>query len=81
MTTAQTAPSLQRKPLRLWPGLAAVALQCLLWLVDPLIIDGDMMFAVFGGLLLGVVVIVWWLFFSRAPWLERIGAIILMVVA
>jgi outer membrane protein assembly factor BamB len=72
---------MQSKPLRLWPGVAAVALQCLLWLVDPLIIDGDMMFAVFGGLLLGVVVIVWWLFFSRAPWSERLGAIVLMVVA
>ena len=81
MTTAQTAPPLLRKPLRLWPGVAAVALQCLLWLIDPLIIDWDMMVAVFGGVLLGVVVIVWWLFFSRAPWSERLGAIILMVVA
>ena len=27
MTTAQTAAPIQRKPLRLWPGLAAVALQ------------------------------------------------------
>jgi outer membrane protein assembly factor BamB len=70
-----------RPPVRLWPGVAAVALQALLWLVDPLIVDGDMMFAVFGGVLLGVVVMVWWLFFSRAPWLERVGAIVLMVPA
>ena len=81
MTTAQTAAAIQRKPLRLWPGVAAVALQSLLWLIDPLIIDWDMMVAVFGGVLLGVVVLVWWLFFSRAPWLERIGAIVLMVAA
>ena len=81
MTTAQTAAPIQSKPLRLWPGVAAVALQCLLWIIDPLIIDVDMMAAVFGGLLLGVVVMVWWLFFSRAPWLERVGAIVLMVAA
>ena len=65
----------------MWPGVAAVALQSLLWLIDPLIIDWDMMVAVFGGVLLGLVVLVWWLFFSRAPWLERIGAIVLMVAA
>ena len=81
MTTAQASAPIQRSTLRLWPGVAAVALQCLLWIIDPLIIDWDMMVAVFGGVLLGVVVLVWWLFFSRAPWLERIGAIVLMVVA
>jgi outer membrane protein assembly factor BamB len=81
MTTQQTVDSVQPRSLRLWPGVTAVALQALLWLVDPLIVDGDMLFAVFGGLLLGVAVIVWWLFFSRAPWLERIGAIVLMIAA
>ena len=29
----------------------------------------------------GLVIVIWWLFFSRAPWLERLGAIALMVVA
>jgi outer membrane protein assembly factor BamB len=33
--------------------------------------------AVVGGALL---IVLWWLFLSRAPWLERIGAIVLMVV-
>jgi outer membrane protein assembly factor BamB len=81
MTTERTADLAPRKPLRLWPGVAAVSLQALLWLVDPLIIDGDMLVAVFGGVLLGVVVMVWWLFFSRAPWSERVGAVVLTIAA
>lgn len=70
-----------QKPLRLWPGVIAVALMWLLRYIVPIIIPDAAMFAIFGGLGLGLVVVLWWLFFSRAPWVERVGALVLMVVA
>jgi outer membrane protein assembly factor BamB len=73
-------PILQ-KPLRLWPGVAAVVLQWLLWFVFPIVAPDATMIAVLGGLACGLAVLVWWLFFSRAPWAERVGAIVLIIVA
>jgi outer membrane protein assembly factor BamB len=71
-----------RKPLRLWPGVVAVVL---LWLARfglKTAIPG------FKGFSLGMMwsfgaaaaVVLWWAFFSRVPWLDRLGAIILMIV-
>ncbi len=88
MTSNIAGPSQQatnertpRKPLRLWPGVVAVALQWLIWLGTPLVAPGagaiGMLVAAAGGL----AVIVWWLFFSRAPWPERVGFLVLTVVA
>ncbi len=78
---ARSATPTQQKPLRLWPGVVAVVLMWLLRYVVPIAVPDAAMFAVFGGLGLGLVVVLWWLFFSRAPWVERVGAIVLMVVA
>jgi outer membrane protein assembly factor BamB len=82
MTTAQTNLRAEQKPLRLWPGVLVVALQWLAWLVLPKVVPEAALYAMLGGVLGGgLAVILWWLFFSRAPWLERVGAIVLMPVA
>jgi outer membrane protein assembly factor BamB len=81
MTNAQIAEPTRQKLLRLWPGVAAVALMWLLRYVVPFVVPDAAIFAMFGGLGLAVVVVLWWLFFSRAPWVERVGAIVLMVIA
>src|SRR5215510_8077067 len=70
-----------RKSLRLWPGVIAVALQWLIWYGVPAVVPDAMMGAIIGGLACSLAVLVWWLFFSRAPWAERLGAIALMVVS
>src|SRR5882762_1152091 len=81
MTIAQTDELTPRKPLRLWPGVVLVLLQWLLWFVVPLVARDAAIFAVLGGVACGLAIVVWWIFFSRAPWAERVGAIVLMVVA
>jgi outer membrane protein assembly factor BamB len=71
-----------RKPLRLWPGVVAVVLLALARFGLKAVIPG------FKGFSLGMMwsfgaaaaVVLWWAFLSRAPWLERLGAIVLMAV-
>ena len=69
------------KPLRLWPGVIVVVLGWLAMLFLPLVAPSVAMFGILGGVAGGAAVLVWWLFFSRAPWSERVGAVVLMVVA
>jgi outer membrane protein assembly factor BamB len=69
------------KPLRVWPGVLAVVLAVLALVVLPLVTPDGAVYAMLAVVLAGGAVILWWLFFSRAPWLERVGAILLMVVA
>jgi outer membrane protein assembly factor BamB len=79
MTTSQTAQPAGQKPLRLWPGVLAVVLQWLALFALPLVVPEATIYGilagVFGG---GLAVVLWWLFFSRAPRSERVGAIVLM---
>ncbi|MGH9868983.1 MAG: PQQ-binding-like beta-propeller repeat protein [Candidatus Polarisedimenticolia bacterium] len=82
MSSAQANVPSARRPLRLWPGVALVLVQCVLWFILPLFSSEAAGLGVMGGILCGLLVIlVWWAFLSRVPWRERVGAIVLMVAA
>ncbi|MEM7352660.1 MAG: PQQ-binding-like beta-propeller repeat protein [Acidobacteriota bacterium] len=71
----------ETKPLRLWPGVVIVALQWLARFVIPAFAPDFLLYGVMGGLVGGLLIVLWWAFFSRAPWRERLGGIALMAIA
>ncbi|MBP6823637.1 MAG: hypothetical protein KA368_18960, partial [Acidobacteria bacterium] len=81
MTTVQNDLPTSQKQLRLWPGVVAAVLLSLVTFGLPIFAPDQGGTAILGGVACGVAIIVWWLFFSRAPWPDRIGAIVLMAVA
>jgi outer membrane protein assembly factor BamB len=81
MANAQSDQPTRQKPLRLWPGVVIVILQWLIRFVLPMVVPAALGIGVFGGLIGGVLVFVWWLFFSRVPWLDRVVGVVLMIVA
>ena len=82
MDTSPTTPTPPAGgPLRLWPGIAAALLVVLLRFVVPVFSSDAMGVGLIGAAAGALVIVLWWLFFSRAPWSERIGAIAVMVVA
>src|SRR5438445_5560404 len=70
-----------RKPLRLWPGVVIAIVQCLLSFVVPVIYPDAMLIGLLAGPVCALAIVLWWMFFSRAPWSERLGAVALMVAA
>jgi outer membrane protein assembly factor BamB len=70
-----------QKQLRLWPGVVLALLFLPLRFVLPFVVpDGDTIGTI-GGVITALAIVVWWLFFSRAAWSERIGAIVAMAAA
>jgi len=80
MTLAPTDQPPPPKPLRLWPGVLAAVLLVLLRFAVPIIMPDAMLVGVMGSLVCVLAILLWWLFFSRAPWLDRVGAIVLMAI-
>jgi outer membrane protein assembly factor BamB len=70
-----------RKPIRLWPGVVAATFLVLVRFVIPEVWPDIGPYGVLGALAAAVAIVLWWLFFSRAPWLDRIGALLLIAIA
>ena len=77
-----------RKPLRLWPGVAAAVLLLVIRFLLPVVAPTAVFFgmdaplvAILGGLVISLVIVIWWTLFSRAPWSERLLVLAVMVVA
>src|SRR6185295_2058517 len=70
------------KPLRLWPAVVIAIVQLLVMFGGPVVApDAGLPIGMLGGVVGALAILVWWLLFSRARWFERVGAIILMIVA
>jgi outer membrane protein assembly factor BamB len=88
MSNSQTDNPTSRKPLRLWPGVVLAIIVVLgRYVAPPILPDVEIfelplgLIAIFAGMLGALGIIVWWMFFSRAAWVERVAAVILIIVA
>ena len=81
MNTDPAGSPASRKALRLWPGVAAVALQWLAWFAVPAVFPASAIYGLMFGIFAALVIVLWWLLFSRAPWLDRVAAIVTMPIA
>ena len=75
------------RPLRLRPGvILAIVLVIARYLVPLIAPDAEIaemplvVLAMLSGVFLGVAIVLWWLLFSRAPWPERLAAVVLMIL-
>src|SRR5262245_59836391 len=67
-------------PLRLWPGAAGAMAVILGLFVVPVVLPDQFMYGMFGSIAAGLVIAIWWVFFSRAPWAERLSAIVVAIL-
>lgn len=67
--------------LRLWPGVVIVLLIGVSGFVVPALIPDASILRFLGPAAGGLLIGLWWLLFSRAPWGERLGAILLAIGA
>jgi outer membrane protein assembly factor BamB len=70
-----------RPRLRLWPGVAIVLLQWFARFALPAIDQNLTSQGVMAGIAGGPLLLIWWLFFSRAAWVDRLGGVLAIAVA
>ena len=78
--TANEAALDHRKPLRTWPLLAIAALYAVAIVIGPFVLE-DFPMVMFGGVAAAVLVVLWWLLFSRSRLIERLGVLALFGLA
>ena len=85
MSTVQVTKRITEasRPLRLSPGIIAIVLLFLFRFGVKAVVPGfgGFKWAILGSLGCAALIALWWLFLSRAPWLDRIGGIVLMALA
>lgn len=81
MDDTPTRPTTHGRPLRLWPGVVLGVLLLLSMLVLPWVAPAAALYGLLAGVGCASAILAWWVFFSRAPWAERVGVIALVVVA
>src|SRR4051812_27962766 len=81
MTSPAGPASPSPRQLRLWPGVVLAVTIVLLRFGLPEVVPDATPVGLLGGVGGGLLVLLWWLVFSRAAWIERLGAIAVTVVA
>jgi outer membrane protein assembly factor BamB len=69
------------KPLRLWPGLAIVALIVAIGYVTPIVVPDQVILMFIAPVVGAGLIVLWWLLLSRARWYERVGGIVVVAAA
>src|SRR5262249_25910303 len=84
MSNTSSPISAMQRPLLLWPGVIIVAaLWALFEMLPRLELESRQFLFFFKWGAMGLIgaFVVWWLFLSRTPWLDRIGALLLCLPA
>ena len=78
---ARSSEANDRPDLRLWPTVVILVFMALCAFVAPRLMPDAGPVGILGPTLGGLLIGAWWLFLSRAPWAERVGAIAVAIGA
>lgn len=69
------------RPLRVWPGIAAATVFVVSRFAVPVVLPDAGFAALLTSVVATAAILLWWLFFSRASWPDRLGGLALLIVA